>query len=314
MATNKKKNNDSVKLGLILDFLKEIFSKKYVSFFNLIILGMCIFVPTYLINFYELPKINWEIYKLNEKINSNIIISNNLNSNVYSKRLENLESKYIDVMASKDTINFWLTLLLVLSPVILWYTVYHKNRIIELATKELKEIRFIKESAEEKIKEAEKKVNKTFLKIDEKINNKISEFEKEYKNKLKEIDKKWNNNITLIDEEWEKQRKINLLFSEWLDFLKQEWMYTNWIKKFKEVIKLDKNNWTAIYNIACWHALNNNLEDSIKNLNIIFWKKYFNILSRRNHFYSLDDDFKNIKDKKEFKAFVKKVKDKYWDK
>lgn len=283
--------------------------KKEYWFLALIILTIIVFVWFYHIIFYEFSEIRKEINNVYKY--SNILILEWTNdTKIFSNRLSNLESKYIDVISSKETINFWLSLLLFFIPVLLWYTVFQRNKMLKEAESDLNKINKLKESAESKIKEAEEKATITFEKIDERINKKLKEFEKNYKNKLKSIESKVDSEIDLIDEEWEKQR----LLTKWIEYWKKIETIDKSIEEFNKILNIDNKYWLAYYNLWCAYSIKNDIIKSIDYLNKTIDTKLFEDIYYRYWVYKNDEDFNNIRNKKEFKNFIKKLKEKYWDK
>lgn len=169
---------------------------------------------------------NNEINKLNQRVNYcqsvqwTWAVSNN---QVFEKRLENLEGKYIDVLASKDTINFWLVVLTVLLPVSLWFFVYQKGKFEEKAEQELDKV-------EKKMQEARVKINSL---------DKITNW------KIKTIADKAKKETNIIVEEWQKQMHISILFNDALRFHDNK-EYKKAIENYNKLIELEKWNKFAL--------------------------------------------------------------------
>lgn len=306
----------------------KILETKYFSICSFIILAVAIFWPTYWINFHEIPELRKQIWELSIE---NINISEE-EKTIFETRFLNIENKYIDVLASKDTINFWLAVIWILIPFTLWYTIYQKWKTMEMADNEMKEIRKIKEKLQEDTKKDKQELKELKEQLSLEMNDLIE-------NKVKEA-------IQDIDNESEKQRKITLLLNESHELYKKEeykdaliiaekiinldktnifayeirWiclMYTDSLKKalnnFDKCIELDKSRWIAYYNKSCAYAYYEDVQESINNLKISDDLNYFQDEENRKTLYK-DNDFDKIREVSEFKKFIKEFKKKYWDK
>jgi hypothetical protein len=97
-------------------FKKEINKKniKYITDWIVVLIISIFLILSILLNYFFLKDL-----KENYFISSKIVVVSENDSEVFSKRFENLENKYIDIIASKESINFWFTILSILTPFII---------------------------------------------------------------------------------------------------------------------------------------------------------------------------------------------------
>lgn len=297
---------------------------KYDSIFMLFFLLLIILWPIYWTNFVEIRNLKIEIQELKLLNKANEV--NEKYEQIFAQRINNLESKYIDVVASKDSINFWMTFLLFVFTVWIWWTWWSKRNFEKTAKEELKEISDAKEKVLEKISNIEKIADE-----------KIAEFSNKAANETKQI-----------IEEGEKQRKI-------LDYLNDFKKYLDNDENEKAlhicdcIIKIDKDNYRwyvnkwvifmrkqeylkafEFYTKALWLANNTpwiyysrwlaleamwRIQEAvleyIQELNIEW--NIFSDKQLRQDIY-VNKTYNGIRKTKEFKDFEKKLKKTYWDK
>ncbi len=133
-----------------------------------------------IVNIYFFVTLNSKINTIKTNFNGLIFIKND--NELYENRLTSLESKYIDVLSSKEIINTWLTILTVLLPVVLWLFVYQKWKMENKAENEV-------EKVEKLMKEATDKINN----LDKIVDSEIEKKEKDAMQILEEL-LKWNSN------------------------------------------------------------------------------------------------------------------------
>lgn len=212
-------NNDFLKSKL---FLWIIFSIWVIA---IIIFNSFIF-------YYLLNKINTQNSYIIK--NSTFCYEKDNNSkDILEKRVENLEQKNIDIFASTQTINFWMTFFAILLPLMLWFFIYQKWKFEDKAEKELDEVKKDKKEALEEIS---------------KLRESQEKLKKEFEGALDKYKKEAEENFKQIVKEAEKQRNITNLFEDALKFYK-DWNYDSAIKNYDKLIKLDdKNNyWLSAY-------------------------------------------------------------------
>jgi len=185
---------------------------KYDSIFMLFFLLLIILWPIYWTNFVEIRSLKVEIQEL--KLQNKITETDKKSEQIFAQRINNLESKYIDVIASKDSINFWMTFLLVVFTVWIWWTWWSKRNFEKTAKEELKEITDAKEKALEKIenidKIAEDKINEVKKQANEELKFIKSKFE-ELRKKQELADK---NHIHLNNRQQEIENRLNIANKE----------------------------------------------------------------------------------------------------
>lgn len=302
-------------------------------------------------------EIEKDFQELKSKINTLDENISEIDYKQYVKRLENLEWKYIDVTATSQTVNLWITILLVVLSLVVWWTFIQNRNFDKQAKKELKEITDAKEKALEKISNLDNIVDKKIEEISNKAKEvhleiiseaekqrKINDFfniwgslceDKKYKeaieryDKVLEIDKDnpraLRNKWSLLGTLWEVEEAINLfnksleIDNKNIDAISNKWLGLTLLwkqedanKLFDQILKKDNKNTNDIYLLGRIYSLSDNMLESIESLQKIYNLGYFEDRGHRKDFYK-DNGFDSISDTKEFKEFVQKVKDKYWD-
>lgn len=266
---------------------------------------------------------------------------------VLEKRVENLEQKNIDIFASTQTINFWMTFFAILLPLMLWFFIYQKWKFEDKAEKELEKMKNLKEKAENIIVRLDESINEEindkYELVENKLNNKIYEFEKFIINAKKD----WNEINIQIDiykkdtllknqknlfEEWKKymdnkdylwainiytkliglnnNNPLNYRF-RWFSFMKVN-DYKSAIFDYEKYLELWWNWGDESYTIirlASLYSLDNNIIKSIEKLEEAYERNYFNDGS--NIIMLNYPDFHNIRYTPKFQEFLKKLKEKY---
>ena len=131
---------------------KQSLTTKDKNFIYVIAFSLLIVVSLF---FYFKLQVNW----LNKEIatlKTFDVKSDKADTKVFESRLSNLESKYIDVLSSKDTINWWISILTFLIPVTLWFFVYQKWKLEEKAENEFEKVKNMMEEAKKKIENLDK--------------------------------------------------------------------------------------------------------------------------------------------------------------
>lgn len=220
----------------------------------------------------------WVIIFYNSKINSfkkdysicsqTIISWDNIDTKIFDTRLSNLEGKYIDVLSSKETINFWLTFFTVFLTVSIWFFVYQKWKFEEKAESELNRVKELLNKAEEKIKNLDKNADEKIGEISEKAKEELIKISDEAENKLNAIIEVWEQKIDELNwviHNWKdkiyemdkKMSELNLLnnlndnkkeespFNNKMDLAikyKNKWNYEEAIKIFDKLLIDNPNN------------------------------------------------------------------------
>jgi len=315
-------------------------NKKYITDWIVVLIISIFLIWALLLNYFFLKDL-----KENYFISSKNTIITEWDSEVFAKRFENLELKYIDIVASKESINFWFTILSILAPFIIWYSLYERGKMK---------------------RDMEKEIND--------LNNKIESTEIKLKNTLENIEKKSKEAVSDIVEQWNIQMKINTLLIKWDIYLKdweieiEKWKYSNALISFENCIntfnKISKYSNNKVFKdlkinvieiietykkeIKILKELNFNYKEILKNwlkilkiepnnvntiLSILKSYNYlkdkdnfliyllklkntdfFENVEYRNNFYkNIDKDFNNFNKDKDFIEFVEDLKKKYWD-
>ena len=173
---------------------------------------------------------------------------------IFMKRFENLEWKYIDVLASKETINWWFTILTILIPVTMWYTLFEKNKMMRKWEEEIEKIEQLKKDADTEIKDLKKSSQEILDKM-EKLKNTTDTDIEEAKERLKQIEHEAGETLWEIEEkikeaiiaESDKQNEISTLFSEALNFYKWQ-NYEEAISLWKDILILNPKYLEVYFN------------------------------------------------------------------
>lgn len=193
---------------------------------NIYIVMIILFIFTLIISVFlrlQIKSSNDNISKFKTEILKENQTCNSINwNNPYDKRLENIEQKYIDVYASSQTINFWITIFSILIPIIIWIGIYQKWKFEDEARKELEKVR----------------------EFAEKTRDKIDNIDKIIDSKIKKISISAKDETRKIISEADNQRKIIEYFNEWVKH-NNEWKHEDAIKEYGKALKISDNlSWT----------------------------------------------------------------------
>lgn len=185
----------------------------------------------------EINDIKLQITKVE---NSNSLLnSSDWNYELYIKRLENLEWKYIDIVATEKTLNWWMTFLLVVFTLWVWWTWWQKSRMVAYAEDEMAKLNKIVSKKEEELKIFKKDFDKKLENIKFHANQDFILIESKYE----ELNKKYHlakqNHNTILEKQNDVLLQIKNINN--IENIKVEKDAEKYIKRWDEYYKIWKN-------------------------------------------------------------------------